>query len=175
MRDHHNLRPQDVVVLLKLTLWGDQPWQSKEVAKALHLSATEISFALKRCEYARLLDGTRRQIARRTLLDFLVYGLPVVYPTQPGAYVRGMPTGHSAPPMNQHLSTDQLYVWPDAESECWGSAIEPLYPKLPQAAREDESLYELVALTDSLRVGRPREKKLAGELLTQRLLPSSYA
>ncbi len=169
------MRPQDVVVLLKLVLWEDRPWQSKAVAEALQLSATEISFVLKRCEYARLLDGTRRRVARRTLLDFLIYGLPVVYPTQPGAQVRGMPTGHSAPPLQQHLSTDQLYVWPDAESDYWGSAIEPLYPKLPQAARQDESLYELLALTDSLRVGRPREKKLAGELLAQRLLPSSYA
>jgi hypothetical protein len=138
------------------------------------LSLTEISFALKRCEYARLLDGSRRRVARRTLLDFLVYGLAVVYPTQPGAQVRGMPTGHSAPPLSQHLSTEQLYVWPDAESDCWGSTIEPLYLKLPQAARADAALYELLALTDALRVGHPREKKLAGELLAQRLLPASY-
>jgi hypothetical protein len=174
MRNHHGMRPQDVVVLLKLVLWEDQPWQSKELAEALHLSPTEISFALKRCEYARLLDGARRRVARRTLLDFLVYGLAVVYPTQPGAQMRGLPTGHSAPPLSQHLSTEQLYVWPDAESECWGSAIEPLYPKLPQAARADQALYKLLALTDALRVGRPREKKLAGELLAQRLLPASY-
>ena len=45
--------------------------------------------------------------------------------------------------------------------------ITPLYPKVPQAAREDAQLYELLALTDALRVGRPRERQLASDLLKE--------
>jgi len=38
---------------------------------------------------------------------------------------------------------------------------------VPQAAREDAQLYELLALTDVLRVGRSRERRLASELMNE--------
>ncbi|MET4107666.1 hypothetical protein [Hymenobacter sp. UYP22] len=172
MRQHNGMRPQDVVVLLKVLLLEDTAWQGKDLAIALFLSPTEISFSLKRCQYARLLEGTDRRVAQRTLLEFLLYGLPVVFPTQPGAQVRGLPTAHSAAPLREQLVAEQLYVWPDAESDYRGSAIEPLYPRVPQAANADARLYELLALVDALRVGRPRERKLAGDLLKASLLPA---
>lgn len=172
MRQHNGMRPQDVVVLLKVLLLEGTFWQSKDLAQALFLSPTEISFSLKRSQYARLLDGTGRQVARRTFLEFLLHGLAVVFPAQPGAQVRGVPTAHSAPPLREQLVAEQLYVWPDAESENWGNAIEPLYPRAPQAAKYDPKLYELLALTDALRVGRPRERKLAGDLLKAFMLPA---
>lgn len=147
-------------------------WQSKELAYALFLRPTEISFSLKRSQCFRLLEDKGRQVARRTFLEFLLYGLPVVFPTQPGARVRGLPTAHSAAPLREQLVTERLYVWPDAESDYWGFAIEPLYPRVPQAAKADAHLYELLALADALRVGRSRERKLAGDLLKAFTLPA---
>jgi hypothetical protein len=166
------MRPQDVVVLLKVLLLENTSWQSKDLAQGLFLSPTEISFSLKRCQYARLLEGKGRHVARRTFLEFLLYGLPVVFPTQPGAQVRGLPTAHSAALLRDKLVSEQPYVWPDAESDYWGSAIEPLYPRVPQAAKADAHLYELLALVDAVRVGRPRERKLAGQLLKTFVLPA---
>ncbi|WP_245991059.1 hypothetical protein [Hymenobacter rubripertinctus] len=171
MRHHNGMRPQDVAVLFKILLLDNTAWQSKELAQALYLSPTEISFSLKRCQYARLLGGPDYQVARRTFLEFLLHGLAVVFPTQPGAHVRGLPTAHSAAPLREQFVAEQVYVWPDAESEHWGSAIEPLYPRAPQAAKADSKLYELLALADALRVGRPRERKLAGELLREFTCP----
>lgn len=165
MRNHNGMRPQDVVVLLKVMLMEATEWQGKDLARALFLSPAEISFSLRRCQYARLLDGTGRRVARRTFTEFLLYGLPVVFPTQPGAQARGLPTAHSAVPLRQQMVAEQIYVWPDAAGEDWGAAIMPLYPKVPDAARADAHLYELLALTDALRVGRPRERQLAGDLL----------
>lgn len=172
MRLHNGMRPQDVVVLFKVLLLDGSAWQSKELAQALQLSPTEISFSLKRCQYAQLLDGKGRRVARRTFTEFLLYGLPVVFPTQPGALVRGMPTAHSAAPLREQMVAEQVYVWPDAESEEWGCAIVPLYAKVPAAARADAQLYALLALTDALRVGRPRERHLAAELLREIILPT---
>jgi hypothetical protein len=167
MRQHNGMRPQDAVVLFKILLLENSSWQSKDLAHSLFLSPTEVSFSLKRCQYARLLDSTGRMVARRTFTEFVLHGLPVVFPTQPGAQVRGLPTAHSAPPLSQQIMAEQVYVWPDAEGDDWGSAITPLYPKVPQAARADARLYELLALTDALRVGRPRERQLAGDLLSE--------
>ena len=167
MRHINGMRPQDIAVLFKILLLGETAWQGKELAKALFLSPAEISFSLKRCQYSRLLDMPGRVVARRTFTEFLLYGLPVAFPTHPGAFVRGLPTAHSAPPLQQQIAGGQLYVWSDAESDQWGSEITPLYPRALAAAKTDAKLYELLALADALRVGRSRERKLAGELLSQ--------
>ena len=50
-----------------------------------------------------------------------------------------------------------------------GQSIEPLYKTVPKIAQKDKSLYELLALTDTLRVGRAREIKIAIEELEKRM------
>jgi hypothetical protein len=45
----------------------------------------------------------------------------------------------------------------------------PLDPGLPSAAKEDSQLYELVALLDALRIGRAREREMAGKMLAARI------
>ena len=50
-----------------------------------------------------------------------------------------------------------------------GVAIKPLYRSAPRAARNSPQLYELLALVDALRTGRARERKLAEQLLEERL------
>jgi hypothetical protein len=56
-----------------------------------------------------------------------------------------------------------------------GVAIEPLYPQAPAAAQVDAQLYALPALTDALRLGRPRELKLARELVEQYVMSPPQA
>jgi hypothetical protein len=77
--------------------------------------------------------------------------------------VRG---GYSAPPLREKLvSTDSVpLVWPDALGDTNGETLEPLYPSVPLAARNDARLYELLVLADGIRAGRPREAKIAEEL-----------
>lgn len=45
------------------------------------------------------------------LMDFLEHGLRYVYPQRPGALVRGLPTEHSAPPLNEYIVSNEPYVW----------------------------------------------------------------
>lgn len=81
-----------------------------------------------------------------------------------------MATGAGAPPLQQTFGPEPAYVWPGAVGSQWGVAVEPLYPQAPAAAAQDAALYNLLALTDALRLGRPREVKLARQLLEQQLL-----
>jgi len=60
-------------------------------------------------------------------------------------------------------------VWPSASGEVRGHGIAPLYPSVIQAVKVDSKLHEALALIDALRVGRAREKKLAVELLNERI------
>jgi hypothetical protein len=171
MRKHNGMRPQDVVLLLKLTLPKSNLLQGKDLAVSLHLSAAEVSESLKRCQYSRLLAGSSqaRRVNLRALLDFLLNGLPYVFPIHPGAQARGMVTGPSARPLVATFGVEPAYVWPCSDGEVWGAAVEPLYHGAIAAARTDTQLYELLALTDALRLGRPRERKMASTLLALQL------
>lgn len=45
--------------------------------------------------------------------------------------------------------------------------ISPLYPNQVKAIQEDVNLYDMLALIDAIRIGRPREHAKAIELLAQ--------
>jgi len=177
MRKFNGLRPQDVALLLKLVAHPDQAWLGKDLALALHLSPSEVSEALARCRFSRLLaaDPHTLTVHRRALLDFLYFGLPYAFAVHPGAPARGLATGASAPPLLQTFGSEPAYVWPGAVGSQWGIAVEPLYPQAPAAAAQDGGLYALLALTDALRLGRPREVVLARHLLEQHLLVPTLA
>ena len=67
------------------------------------------------------------------------------------------------------VSNGDVYVWPYANGNQLGQAIEPLYKKLPATVHEDNLFYELLVIIDTIRVGRVREIKIAIEELEKRL------
>ncbi len=126
---------------------------------------------LERAKRARLIDGSKKNIIWPSLLEFVLHGLKYVYPAEPGALCRGVPTAHSAPPLSRKIVSedDEHYVWPSGHGTVRGQAIEPLYESVPLAAGKDPRLHELLSLVDALRVGRARERQIAGEELKSRL------
>jgi len=163
------LRPQDLVVLLKLLLEEDGSWNQISLAKSLFLSQSEISESLRRSAYARLLQNKGKEVARQPFMDLLQYGVPYIFPQQPGAEVRGIPTAHSAEPLVRLISSSENYVWPYAKGHLRGHSILPFYPSVVQAVELDPQLYECLALIDAIRVGRARERNLAVELLKSKI------
>jgi hypothetical protein len=170
MRKHNGMRPQDIVILLKIVALGEKPWQSKDLAWALHISASEVSDSLNRSSLAGLIDPLKKEVFRQSLMEFLEYGLHYVFPEQPGGMVNGIPTAHSHPFMRKHFGSEINYVWPDVEGNERGLKIEPLYPNVVKAVKEDDILYELLALIDVIRVGRTRERKIAVKELQKIIL-----
>ncbi|MNR50657.1 hypothetical protein D3C85_1702100 [compost metagenome] len=81
--------------------------------------------------------------------------------------MRGIPTGFGAPALSKHLKSagDLIPVWPDPLGKERGQAIEPLYKSVPDAVKKDRTLYHYLALADAIRVGGPRESKVAANLL----------
>ncbi len=170
MRQHRGMRPQDIVILLKIAALKDTPWLAKDLAQSLNISASEVSESLNRSKLAGLLSGDKKQLMKSNLIEFLEHGLRYVFPAKAGAIQRGMPTAHSAPPLKDVVMSDDVYVWPWAEGLIRGQTIEPLHPNVPAACAKDPLLYELLALVDALRLGRAREKQRAVEALRQRIL-----
>ncbi|MBN2610925.1 MAG: hypothetical protein JXB00_05170 [Bacteroidales bacterium] len=170
MKKHNGMRPQDVFVLLKIISMKNSNWLNIDVARALKLSPSEVSEAINRSIIAKLIDGKKRIVHINSFKEFLIYGLKYVFPVIPGSIVRGIPTAHSAPPISEYISSgDEKYVWPYARGSQRGQAIEPLYKTVPEAVRDDKLFYELLVITDTFRVGRAREIKIAIEELNKRL------
>jgi hypothetical protein len=65
--------------------------------------------------------------------------------------------------------SDNQVVWPHSEGTVRGQAIEPLHASIPLIYQYDLKFYELLALTDALRIGRARERNIAIEELKKRL------
>ena len=96
--------------------------------------------------------------------------MPYAFAVRSGAPARGLATGASAPPLRQTFGPEPVYVWPGSAGSQWGVAVEPLYAQAPAAAQQDAQLYGLLALTDALRLGRPRKVNLARQLVRPQLL-----
>jgi hypothetical protein len=164
------MKPQDVVVLLKLILEEGNSWTQISISKALLMSQSEVSESLARSAYGRLLFENGRKVARQPLMDFLHYGIALVFPQQPGSMVRGIATAHSAAPLSKFIQSDENYVWPYAKGNVRGHAVQPLYGSVLPVIEQDLALYEMLALVDALRVGRAREKSQAIDLLKKKIL-----
>jgi hypothetical protein len=164
------ISPQDIVILLKIATYGDNPWHQTPLAKELFISQSEVSKSLVRSNFAGLIDASGKKVRLFALMEFLQYGIQYVFPQQPGAVVRGVPTAHSAPPLNSIIDSQENYVWSFGKGTVRGQNIVPLYPSAINAALNDPKLHELLALVDAIRVGRAREKEIAIQELKLRLL-----
>jgi len=95
MKEHKGMRPQDIVLLLKLIIDSDHEIRIKDLSSKLFISASEVSESLNRSAIAGLLNPQDRSVNREAFLKFLEFGLPYVFPAQLGPVVQGMYTAHS--------------------------------------------------------------------------------
>lgn len=171
MKEHNGMRPQDIAILLYLSTLKTSEWKLKDVAQALQISQSEVSEAVNRCVIAHLIDKDSKKVFRFSLAEFLKYGLRYVFPVVPGTMERGVPTAHSAPPLNDFIvQDDEPFVWPHPDGTVRGLAVKPLYRTLPGIVADKPEFYALLALCDAVRVGRVREVNLAKKELEKRIL-----
>ena len=167
------LKPQDVVVLLKLLKYGGRRPPYAQIAQELFLSASEVHAAVRRARAARLLLGENGREApnRSALEEFLLHGLKYAFPPERGELTRGIPTAYAAAPLSSRIAagSDPPPVWPFPQGRARGFSFAPLYKTVPQAALGDPALYELLALVDAIRDGKSRERQIAEQELRSRL------
>jgi len=139
------------------------------------ISKSQINLALNRCLDIGLAKKDRKlgvpRANVRALFEFIVFGLKYVFPAKPKEITRGIATAFAAPVLKDKLMSAGEFVpiWPDAKGNTKGQAVEPLYKSVGHAIRRDPEMYSLLALVDAMRLGQPREKALAADLLKQSL------
>ena len=160
------MRPQDIVILLKIISSKNKGLSKKQIAEELVISASEVSEALERCRIAKLTDESKTKVNTLALEEFLLHGLKYVYPAVPLTKVRGIATAVSAPFFKDKITQNEdKYVWPDPKGDVRGTGILPLYKTVSCAVKTDQLLYNLLTIADVFRVGRVREIEIAKEEL----------
>jgi hypothetical protein len=173
------LKPHDVLCVLKILCLSKtgQQWTFRELGGLIGLSSGETFNSLGRLKAGGLVVEKSKEVklVPHRLLDFLVHGVPTVFYSVRGQVTRGMLTGHHAAPLLARCppAVDDIpLVWPKADGKARGETLMPIYESAPAAAAADVKLYELLVLVDGIRAGRTKEKKIAAELLAERLLPA---
>jgi hypothetical protein len=174
------LKPHDVLCVLKICCLSGRQWTFRELGGMVGLSNGEAYNSLGRLKAGGLVfeKDSRVHLVPRKLLDFLVHGVPIAYYQVRGQVARGMLTGAHASPLMEKCPPadgDIPLVWPSPTGKAKGETLVPIYDTAPAAAASDVRLYELLVLVDGLRTGRAREKKIAAELLAERLMPQGAA
>jgi hypothetical protein len=178
------MRAQDILIACKLAvkrpavngptgLTARSP-TLQALARELGLSVSDVHGALRRneaaglsCrgvaesvpEYKRAARAEGYEVRTPALHEFLIHGLPYVFPARRSALTMGMPTALSE--TLDPSSRDRLpVVWPVADGSVQGESLAPLHKSVPYAASRDARLHSLMSAIDVLRLGdamlRPR-------------------
>ena len=164
------LRPSDLVVACQLAVTPSA--QFLELANSTGISAGECHNAVRRLRLARILMAGERRPATEVLHSFLVQGAPFAFPPVLGALTIGTATAHSSPSFRTVLDSAEGFVWPDAAGDSRGQSLIPLFPGAPSLPDKNQPLYDLLTIVDALRVGTTRVRKIAAEMLAERLAGS---
>jgi hypothetical protein len=144
----------------------------RALAASTGISKSQVSLALQRCFDVGLAKPDRKtgvpRANTKALGELIVYGVRYVFPTKTGEVTRGIATSLGAPVLKGQIMTagELVPVWPDARGNTKGQAVQALTASVPQAVRKDAQLYALLALTDAIRIGQPRERNYAADKLT---------
>jgi len=167
------LKPQDILVVLKLLTLQKQPWNYAWLGVQLGMSPSQLHASIKRVLKSQLAVKRGDAVVPhlRNLEEFIMHGLRYVFVPERGELTRGIPTAWSAPPLLDHfqIAGEVPPVWPDKDGNVRGEAFSPIYKLAPQAAQMDDELYELLVIIDAIRGGRARERKLAIDEFRKRL------
>lgn len=165
-----NLKPQDILILLKLVSTKNNSWSYHSVADELCMSSSEIHVGIKRLGQARLFDVLNKKIFKKASLEFLIHGVKYAFPPERGGQTRGVATSYAAYPLKDLISANNGNppVWPDPMGDVRGYEFSPLYSSVTKAIKNDQKLYELLILVDAIRDGKHRETEIAIKELRKR-------
>ncbi len=147
----------------------------RSLERTTGISKSQVSLSLNRMYDVGLAkissDMGNPKVNKQALLEFIVYGIRYVFPAKLGELTRGIATSVAAPVLSQHVSSsgELVPVWPAATGNVKGLAVEPLHKNVMQAIKGDDLMYDLLALTDAIRLEQVRTRKIAIDLLGELL------
>lgn len=132
---------------------------------------SQVHASLTRLSVAGLLRPNVRAANLRALVEFIAHGVRYAFPAMKGPLAVGVPTAYSAAPLSAEVDAIDVVVWPAPmhPAAVQGFSVAPLYPAAPTLLERHPPTYQLLAITDALRLGDPRTRVIARERLEQSL------
>jgi hypothetical protein len=177
------LKPHDIAVALKYgTTMLNIPegefvasqYSIRWLAVQLDISFGEISKSQKRLLATKLLvksDNVAQlnyQLAINNMEEWINHGIRYYSTVENQGVGRGVPTSWACPELHSDMVVPEIpQVWLMPDGDVVGEGISPLYDRAPKAALKDKYLYQCLALIDALRLGKPREIKIAQNLVRE--------
>ncbi|ABS48602.1 hypothetical protein BZ17_3879 [Yersinia pseudotuberculosis IP 32953] len=155
--------------------WLVERYSVRALAAETGISKSQVSLSLQDMISVGLVKRDRKLGVPRTnvkaLFELIIYGLRYIFPTRIGELTRGIATSIGAPVLQGKLmgAGDVIPVWPDAKGNTKGQSVEPLFKTATYAVRRDPEMYALLALIDGVRIGQPRERNFASDMLMKRM------
>ncbi|MBF7691286.1 MarR family transcriptional regulator [Acinetobacter pollinis] len=156
------------------------------LAESIVVSKSEVSECLKRLIKVGLLivnssfplrrlnlEEMAWKVNRKALLELIIYSFQYFFHTEISSVDIGIPTVFNNNKLSEYLSYSSSlpYVWPThSYRSISGLSVQPLHKSVPYASLDDNFLYEVFSLIDVFRIGSPRERKIAENLLREYLL-----
>lgn len=175
------LQPVDCVMLLKLIAKRRERLTHRDLADELYLSRATVSVSIRRLFQSGLLRNDSNDEKVMPIFaaseELIIHAIKYFFPAEIGKFTKGIPTGIAAPIFEGKLvlGNDPIFVWPYEKGTHKGMALEPLISNVPKSVyvNQDEDFYTLLALVDTIRVGRARERNIAIKILKEVLNESS--
>ena len=162
------LRPQELVLAIALATLDERP-SVRDLQELLGASSpSRVHDSLRRLEAARLVGRVSGLTLKMPLFHILKDAVRWLIPGNVGDHAVGVPTAHAVGPLANELVWQHAYVWParsDDEQQLEGRSVEPLHDWAYGLAASNPQAHLVLALTDSIRVGRARDQQLAREHL----------
>ncbi|KFF71183.1 MarR family transcriptional regulator [Pectobacterium brasiliense] len=161
----------DLTPIAGMEDWFVERYSVRALAVETGISKSQVSLSLREMVAVGLIKRDRKLNVPRTnvkaLSEFIIYGLRYVFPAKMGELTRGIATSIGAPVLKNKLmgAGETVPVWPDAKGKTKGQSVEPLFKTVSYAVRRDSEMYALLALVDAIRIGLPRERNFASNML----------
>ena len=169
------LKALDLYVGLKI-LTIEPGWSQMQLAKDLRVSSYSVNYSIKALQKAKLLMVYQGQIfpVISHWEEFILSSVKYCFVVEVKELTIGLATAYAAKPICDEIvpGDDPLPVWAYPNGQIRGISVEPLHPSVPEVVANDSNsdFYELLALTDTLRLvnSRAREINLAEKYLQQK-------
>ncbi|MBL0019144.1 MAG: hypothetical protein IPP17_22645 [Bacteroidetes bacterium] len=90
MRTQRGMRPQGIVLLLKIVAKDGMEWRMKDLLAELMISSSEATESIERSVTAGLSSDGKKHMMKGALKEFLVHGIRYMFPVRARDMVRGM-------------------------------------------------------------------------------------
>ena len=141
------LKPQDLLVSLKVLPNGNAKWNQRALAQSLGMSLSQVNGSLERAVKAGLMfRGDSRNDSPNAfpyaLDEFIAHGVRAAFPVQKGAPTIGIPSGVIGAQIDHEfmeVREIEVPVWPSPHGKSRGIGIMPLFKSIPEVVERPEN------------------------------------